>query len=51
MCKILCFHLDSMFNLLFISHFYAVVIRFIQMFKTQDASMRCLLLHRNLKII
>ena len=33
----LCFHLDSMFNLAFISHFYAVVIHFIQTFQTQDA--------------
>ena len=32
-----------MFNLAFISHFYAVVIRIIQMFQTQDAmlKMRC----------
>ena len=39
-----------MFNLSFISHFYAVVIRIIQTFKTQDALMRCLLLHRDLEI-
>ena len=43
MCKI-CFHLDSMFNLGFISHFYAVVIRIIT-FQTHDApAMRSLLL-------
>ena len=33
----LCFHLDSMFNLAFISYFYAVVIRIIQMFQPKDA--------------
>ena len=33
----LCFHLDSMFNLAFISHFYAVLIRIIQTFQHKDA--------------
>ena len=33
----LCFHLDSMFNLAFISHFYAVVIRIIQTFEPKEA--------------
>ena len=31
-----CFHIDSMFNLAFISHFYAVVIRIIQTFEPKD---------------
>ena len=30
------FHLDSMFNLSFVSHFCAVVIRIIQTFQSQD---------------
>ena len=45
------FHLDSMFNLLFISHFYAVVIRIMQMFQTQDAAREMPpLLHREFEI-
>ena len=36
MCKI-CFHLDLMFNLRFISHFYAVVIRIITFQNTRCA--------------
>ena len=48
----LCFHLDSMFNLAFISHFYAVVIRIIQTFQLQDVpAMRSLLLLQYLEIL
>ena len=41
-----------MFNLAFISHFHAVVIRIIQTFQPQDAPvMRSQLLHRQLEIL
>ena len=37
LCVHLFFHLNSMVNLEFIFHFYAVVIRIIQTFQTRDA--------------